>query len=113
MSAALIEQAAAAGVRLALTPAGTIKASGDAAAVARWIETIRDNKPAIVAALGALPALPTCRQCRRLASNGQCRAAPRRYSPAPDVGLRCRDYRPLPADSDQRNGRERWPWLTE
>jgi hypothetical protein len=33
------------------TSAGTIKATGDQAAVARWLHLIRENKPAIVAVL--------------------------------------------------------------
>jgi hypothetical protein len=49
--AAIIERAAAEGVSLALSPAGTIKASGKAEAVNRWLATIREHKPAIVAAL--------------------------------------------------------------
>ncbi len=49
--AAIIERAAADGVRLALSPVGTIKASGDLAAVNRWLPTLREQKPAIVAAL--------------------------------------------------------------
>lgn len=58
MTAALIEQAAADGVRLALTPAGNVKATGDAAAVARWLPAIREHKPALVAALASPDALP-------------------------------------------------------
>ena len=49
--ATIIQQAAADGVMLALTPAGTIKASGDGAAVNRWLSRIREQKPAIVATL--------------------------------------------------------------
>ncbi len=49
--AAIIERAAADGVRLALSPVGTIKASGDLAAVNRWLPTLREQKPGIVAAL--------------------------------------------------------------
>ncbi len=55
MSAALIARAAADGVRLALTPARTIKATGDAAAVARWLPAIREHKPALVEALATAP----------------------------------------------------------
>ena len=49
--AAIIAQAAADGVRLGLSSVGTIKATGDQAAVSRWLPVLRDHKPAIVAAL--------------------------------------------------------------
>jgi len=49
--AAIIKKAAAEGVRLAVTPAGTIKAIGERAAVTRWLPLIREQKPAIVATL--------------------------------------------------------------
>ena len=39
------------GVRLALSPTGTIKARGDEAAVSRWLPIIREQKRGIVAAL--------------------------------------------------------------
>jgi len=39
------------GVALALTDAGTIKATGDAAAVNRWLPLIREHKAAIIEAL--------------------------------------------------------------
>jgi len=51
--AAIIQEAAADGVRLALSPAGTIKAAGDAAAVHRWLPVIREFKPGILAALAS------------------------------------------------------------
>ena len=51
--AAIIEQVAADGVRLALSAGGKIKASGDPVAVTRWIPIIRAQKPGIVAALQA------------------------------------------------------------
>ena len=49
--AAIIKGAIADGVRLALSPAGTIKATGDQKAVSRWLPVIREHKPGIVAAL--------------------------------------------------------------
>ncbi len=49
--AVIIERAAADGVRLALSPVGTIKATGDHRAVNRWLPIIREQKPGIVAAL--------------------------------------------------------------
>jgi len=49
--AAIIKQASADGVNLALSPAGTIKATGEGAAVNRWIPILREHKPEIVAAL--------------------------------------------------------------
>ena len=48
---ALIKQAAADGVRIALTDTDTVKVSGDQATVNRWIPVIREQKPGIVAAL--------------------------------------------------------------
>ena len=47
-TAELIEQATAEGVILALSPSGTIKATGDQSAVDRWLQVIRDNKPSIL-----------------------------------------------------------------
>lgn len=49
--AAIIKRASADGVNLALSPAGTIKATGDGAAVNRWLPVIREHKSGIVAAL--------------------------------------------------------------
>ncbi len=40
--AAIIKQAAVDGVNLALSPAGTIKATGDQVVVNRWLPIIRD-----------------------------------------------------------------------
>jgi len=50
-SATIIREAQAEGVRLALSPAGTIKATGDGAAVNRWLAVIREHKAEIVEAL--------------------------------------------------------------
>jgi hypothetical protein len=58
--AAIIREAAAAGVSLALSPAGTIKATGDQVAVNRWLPLLREHKAEIVALLardGAPPDL--------------------------------------------------------
>ena len=49
--ATIIKQAAADGVSLILSPAGTIKATGIGDAVTRWLPLIREHKPGIVAAL--------------------------------------------------------------
>lgn len=46
--AVIIERATSDGLRLALSPAGTIKATGETAALNRWLPLIRDNKPGIV-----------------------------------------------------------------
>jgi hypothetical protein len=54
--AAIIREAAADGVSLALSPAGTIKATGDQVAVDRWLPVLRAHKPDILAAL-ARPSL--------------------------------------------------------
>lgn len=53
----IIEQATAGGVNLALSPAGTLTATGDQAAVDKWLRAIRDNKPGILCELQ--------RECRR------------------------------------------------
>jgi hypothetical protein len=47
----IIEQATVEGVILALSPAGTITATGDQSAVDRWLPTIRNNKPSILCEL--------------------------------------------------------------
>jgi hypothetical protein len=58
-AADLLERARADGVVLALDPAGKLKASGEQAAVARWIPAVRAHKAAIVAALVAVdPEVP-------------------------------------------------------
>jgi len=54
--AAIIQGARSDGVELRLTDAGTIKASGDQAAVSRWLAAIREHKPEIVALLKGSPA---------------------------------------------------------
>jgi predicted RNA-binding Zn ribbon-like protein len=47
----IIREAQADGVRLALSPAGTIKVTGDGAAVNRWLAMIRERKAEIIAVL--------------------------------------------------------------
>lgn len=47
----LIEQVIAEGVDLALSSAGTIKASGDQSIVDKWLPAIRDNKLTILSEL--------------------------------------------------------------
>jgi hypothetical protein len=49
--AAIIREAQADGVGLALSPVGTIKATGDGAAVNRWLAAIREHKAEIIDAL--------------------------------------------------------------
>jgi hypothetical protein len=49
--AAIICEAAADGVILALSPADTIKATGDQVAVTRWLPVLREHKPDILPAL--------------------------------------------------------------
>jgi len=46
--ATIIREAQAAGVKLALSPAGNIKVTGDGAAVNRWLAAIRGHKAEIV-----------------------------------------------------------------
>ena len=49
--ATIIEKATADGVNLALSETGTIKATGDQAALNRWLPTIREHKQDILATL--------------------------------------------------------------
>ena len=49
--ATIIREAQEDGVNLALSPAGTIKATGDASAVNRWLPVLRAFKPDILATL--------------------------------------------------------------
>jgi len=51
--AAIIKEAMADGVSLALSTTGTIKAGGKQDAVNRWLPVIRENKPAILAVLAS------------------------------------------------------------
>lgn len=53
-AASIVNQAAAHGVRLSLSPEGLIKAAGEESAVKRWLPIIRDNKLAIIAELQGL-----------------------------------------------------------
>jgi hypothetical protein len=60
--AKIIKEAAADGVNLGLSSSGTIKATGDQAAVTRWLPKIREQKAAIVEMLreaGNDPVKPT------------------------------------------------------
>lgn len=50
-TAEIIEQATADGVSLALSPVGILTATGDQAAVDRWLPAIRNNKPSILCEL--------------------------------------------------------------
>lgn len=49
--ATIIQEAQADGVRLALSPSGTIKATGNGAAVNRWLTVIREHKAEITEVL--------------------------------------------------------------
>lgn len=49
--AVIMKQVKADGVSLALSPSGTIKATGDGAAVNRWLSVIREYKAGIIEAL--------------------------------------------------------------
>jgi hypothetical protein len=55
----LIERASADGVGLMLTPAGTLKLTGEQEKVHRWLGVLRQYKPAIVEALRAKSATTT------------------------------------------------------
>jgi hypothetical protein len=61
--ATIIREAQSDGVRLALSPTGTIKATGDGAAVNGWLAVIREHKAGIIDALkvGAGDAATTSR----------------------------------------------------
>lgn len=50
---AIIQQAQADGVRLALTPAGTLKAIGFESAVNRWLPVLREHKAELLDVLRA------------------------------------------------------------
>lgn len=50
-SVAVIRGAAADGVNLALSPAGTLQATGDASVVNRWLPILKAHKPGILSAL--------------------------------------------------------------
>lgn len=52
---AIIREAQADGVRLALSPSRTVKATGDGAAVSRWLAVIRECKAEIIDALKVSP----------------------------------------------------------
>jgi hypothetical protein len=66
----------------------------------------------------------TCAECGNLSTRGQCLAAwrgearawpwfaPQTYHPVADVPHYCPSFRPLVTDTDQRNGAERWPYLS-
>ncbi len=49
--AAILKEAMADGVSLTISPAGTIKATGDGAAVNRWLPAIREHKAGIMEVL--------------------------------------------------------------
>lgn len=55
---AIIERVTADGVRLALSPNGKIKASGNEGAIARWLPIILEHRPGIVEALQAAVVVP-------------------------------------------------------
>lgn len=48
--AELVRRASADGVSLKVTPAGTLKVTGDNEAVRRWLPALKANKPELVAA---------------------------------------------------------------
>lgn len=62
--ATIIREALSEGVNLTLSPSGTIKATGQAAEVNRWLPLIREHKAGIGAALqeAANPPEPACDQ---------------------------------------------------
>lgn len=51
----IIRQVSADGVTLKVTPAGTLKATGNQAAIDRWVPVLKACKPDIIAELTRLP----------------------------------------------------------
>jgi hypothetical protein len=103
--ATIIREAQADGVRLALSPAGTIKVAGGRAALARWLPVIRERKAEIIAALeaGASDDRRLCTECRHLrgevcsiAKPGGIVDAARGYRPVRRL-VRCAGFEELPA----------------
>ena len=98
--AAIIREAQSEGVRLAISPAGTIKATGDGAVVKRWLNVIREHKAQIINALKAAAPLAanddagltasTANQWRIVARDGATREIT--YSPAATAAQVRRDY---------------------
>jgi hypothetical protein len=64
-AATILRDSAAAGVALSLSAAGTIKATGEKAAVALWLATIKENKVGIIALLSEGASGKTCRAASR------------------------------------------------
>jgi hypothetical protein len=88
--AAIIQEAAVDGVMLAKTPAGTLKATGNQAAVARWLPVLRENKSGILAALeeteGDLPRPDPAIEARRQRVVAMLEASPgSRYAVLTDL----------------------------
>jgi hypothetical protein len=52
--ATIIREAQADGVRLTLSPSGTIMVAGDKAVLGRWLPVLRERKAEIIAALSAM-----------------------------------------------------------
>lgn len=52
----IIQQVSADGVTLLVTPAGTLKATGEQAVIDRWVPILKASKPDIIAELMRLPA---------------------------------------------------------
>ena len=72
--ATIIRGAQADGVSLTLSPAGTIKATGDGAAVDCWLTVIREHKTEIIGALktGAGRITTACKTCAYVTGRGGC-----------------------------------------
>lgn len=64
-AATILRDSAAAGVTLSLSAAGTIKATGEKAAVALWLATIKENKVDIIALLSEGASRKPCRAASR------------------------------------------------
>lgn len=95
--AAIIEQAKGDGVTLSLSPAGSVKMTGDEKAVARWLPAIRENKALLVVLLSGgnaaddaipAPALPAW-----------CKADCPSLEEIPGVGVGC--VLPIPGGGEE------------
>ena len=72
--ATIITQVTADGVTLALTATGSIRATGEAGVVTRWLPLIREHKLEIILELRAAandPAVKACVECQHFARPGK------------------------------------------
>lgn len=99
--ATIIREAQADGVSLTLSPAGTIKAIGDGAAVNRWLPTIRKYKPEILAVLAANDAIPADLESLIRRAGTYWEYSPEDYEVVRDLARRDPDGLRLALESDK------------